>query len=228
MDPNRLGLNFGGSTTAGFNNGRNFAANDGRVFPTTPSSFPQPVFPTQGGQVPNDYVNAQVQATNPYGGQSAGGYFVNAPSYQSQYSQQQHSPYQTQYQSPNLQAPQSPYQQRPGYTSDPTSGLARQFSNQNLGSNQRQPSPFARQPSPSGQKPRNAGGLSGQNTYGNHLTPPATGADGKSEPEYSLRPPERNSDKYSQNVQKRGQALHASVEAFFKENITRARERNVR
>ncbi|KAL8831125.1 MAG: hypothetical protein Q9170_005427, partial [Blastenia crenularia] len=229
MDPNRLALNFGGVTAAGFNNGRNYAANDGRVFPTTPSTFPQPVFPTQGGQVPNEYVNSQMQNANAYGGQPQGGYFMNAQSYQSQYSQQQHTPYQNQYQSPNLQAPQSSFQQRPGYASDPTSGLARQFSNQNLGSNQRQPSPLVRQPSPSNQRPRNAGGPSGQNNfYGNHLTPPATGADGRPEPDFSQRPPERNPDKYSQNVQKRGQALHASVEAFFKENITRARERNVR
>lgn len=158
MDPNRLGLNFGGGAGGGFNNGRNYPANDGRVFPTTPSSFPQPVFPTQGGQIPTDYVNAQVQAPNGYGGQSPGGYFMNAPSYQSQYGQQPHAQYQNQYQPPNPQAPQSSYQQRPGYASDPTSGLARQFSNQNLGSNQRQPSPFARQPSPSNQRPRNAGG----------------------------------------------------------------------
>lgn len=226
MDPNRLGLNFGGGGRGGFNNPQNYLANDGRVFPTTPSSFPQPVFPTQGGQMPNEYVNSQVQTSNAYGGQSSGGYFVNAPSYQPQYSQNQQAQYQNQYQSPNLQA-QSSYQQRPAYANDPTSGLARQFSNQNLGSNQRQPNPFGPQPSPSNQRSRNAGGP-GQNNYSNHLTPPATGADGRPEPEPSQRPPERNPDKYSQNVQKRGQALHASVEAFFKENITRARERNLR
>lgn len=227
MDPNRLGLNFGGGVRGAFNNPQNYPASDGRVFPTTPSSFPQPVFPTQNGQVPNEYVNSQVQNPNAYGQQSPGGYFMNGPSYQSQYGQNQHAQYQNQYQSPNLQTPQSSFQPRPGYASDPTSGLARQFSNQNLGSNQRQASPFGRQPSPSNQRPRNGAG-SAQNNYGSHLTPPATGADGKSEPDPNQRPPERNPDKYSQNVQKRGQALHASVEAFFKENITRARERNLR
>lgn len=228
MDPNnRLGLNFGGAGGAGFNNGRNYPANDGRVFPTTPSTFPQPVFPTQGGQLPNEYVNAQVQSQSAYGGQPQGSYFMNAQAYQPQYGQQQHAQYQNQYQSPNLQSPQTSYQQRPGYGNDPTSGLARQFSNQNLGSNQRQGSPYGRQPSPSNQRPRNGGGP-GPSNFGSHLTAPATGADGRSEPEPNQRPPERNPEKYSQNVQKRGQALHASVEAFFKENITRARERNVR
>ncbi|KAL9027883.1 MAG: hypothetical protein Q9196_003665 [Gyalolechia fulgens] len=222
MNSNRVGLAAGA-----FNDGRTYSANDGRLFPTTPSTFPQPVFPTQGGQTSNDYLNAQ--PSNAYGAQSpAGGYFVNNPSYQSQYGQQQHAQYQNQYQSPNLQAPQSSYQQRPGYASDPTSGLARQFSNQNLGSNQRQSSPFARQSSPSGQRPRNAGGPSGQPNYRSHLTPPAIGADGRTETENNDRCPEKNPDKYSPNVQKRGQALHALVEAFFKENITRARERNIR
>ncbi|KAL8757481.1 MAG: hypothetical protein Q9184_004197 [Pyrenodesmia sp. 2 TL-2023] len=228
MDPNnRLGLNFGGAGGGGFGNGRNYPANDGRVFPTTPSTFPQPVFPTQGGQLPNEYVNAQVQTQSAYGGQPQGGYFMNAQAYQPQYGQQQHAQYQNQYQSPNLQTPQTSYQQRPGYGNDPTSGLARQFSNQNLGSNQRQGSPYGRQPSPSNQRSRNGGGP-GPSHFGSHLTAPATGADGRSEPEPNQRPPERNPEKYSQNVQKRGQALHASVEAFFKENITRARERNVR
>ena len=40
--------------------------------------------------------------------------------------------------------------------------------------------------------------------------------------------PEKNPDKYSSSVLKRGQALHVLVESFFKENITRARDRNVR
>ncbi|KAL8705868.1 MAG: hypothetical protein Q9201_001016 [Fulgogasparrea decipioides] len=227
MDPNRLRLNFGSTPGGGYNNDRNYAASDGRVFPTTPSTFPQPVFPAQNGQIPSEYVNAQVQSPNGYGGQSSAEYFMNSPSSQYQYGQQPHSQYQNAYQSPNLQAPQSSYQQRPGYGNDPTSGLARQFSNQNLGSNQRQPSPFGRQPSPSNQRPRNAAGP-GQNIYGSHLAAPATSTDGRSETEHTERPPERNPDKYSSNVQKRGQALHASVEAFFKENITRARERNVR
>ena len=226
MDPNRLRLNFGGAG-GGYNNDRNYAATDGRVFPTTPSTFPQPVFPVQNGQAPNDYSNAQMQTPSAYGGQPASGYFSNPPS-QYQYGQQQQYPqYQNGYQSPNFQAPQSSYQQRPGYGADPTLGLVRQFSNQNLGSNQRQASPFGRQPSPSNQRPRNQAGP-GQAMYGSHLAAPGTGKDGRSESEQNERPPERNPDKYSTNVQKRGQALHAAVEAFFRENISRARERNAR
>ncbi|KAL8787150.1 MAG: hypothetical protein Q9213_002366 [Squamulea squamosa] len=226
MDSNRLRLNFGGAG-GGYNNGRNYQPTDGRVFPTTPSTFPQPVFPTnQGAQVPNDYTNGQIQSPTGYGGPSSAGYFNSPLPYQSQYGQQQHNQYQnqTQYQSSSLQAPQSSYQQRPAYNNDPTSGLARQFSNQNLGSNQRQASPLVRQPSPNNQRPRNAAGP-GQNVYSNHLTIPINGTPG---PENDERPPERNADKYSPNLQKRGQALHASVEAFFKENIARARDRNVR
>ncbi|KAL9598221.1 MAG: hypothetical protein Q9219_004641 [cf. Caloplaca sp. 3 TL-2023] len=221
-------MNFGNGVGGTFNNGRNYPANDGRVFPTTPSTFPQPVFPTQPGQLPNDYLNSQLQSPNAYGGQSPGGYFMNASSYPQQYGQQPQPSYPNQYSSPHLQSPQSAFQQRPGFASDPTTGLVRQFSNQNLGTNQRQPGPFARQPSPSNQRPRNAGGPLGQNSHGSHLVPPTIGTDGVVDGSFSQRPPERNPDKYSQNVQKRGQALHASVEAFFKENITRARERNVR
>lgn len=42
------------------------------------------------------------------------------------------------------------------------------------------------------------------------------------------QPPEKNPEKYSSNIVKRGQGLHALVESFFKENISRARDRNVR
>ncbi|KAL9614255.1 MAG: hypothetical protein Q9204_008845, partial [Flavoplaca sp. TL-2023a] len=224
MDSNRLRLNFGGAG-GGYNNARNYQPSDGRVYPTTPSTFPQPVFPsTQPSQIQTDYANGQVQPPGVYGAPSPAGYFNSPMAYQSQYGQQQNNQYQSQYQAPNLQAPQSPYQQRPPYNNDPTSGLARQFSNQNLGSNQRQPSPLVRQPSPNNQRPRNAAGQS-HNTYGNHLTPSINGTSGTESDE---RPPERNPEKYSSNLQKRGQVLHASVESFFKENISRARERNIR
>ena len=214
MDPNsHLRLNFGGA--GGYNNDRNYAATDGRVFPTTPSTFPQPVFPSQGGQPSNDFLGA---------GPPSGGYFITSP-YQPQFSHQQPN----QYQQSNVAAPQGAYQQRPGgfNANDPTSGLARQFSNQNLGSSQRQGNPFGRQPSPSSQRPRTTGGGGGQ-PYGNHLSPPIGGAGGRSENEEDERPPEKNAEKYSTNITKRGQGLHVLVEAFFKENISRARDRNIR
>lgn len=218
MDPNnRPHLDFGGG---GYNNERNYPATNERVFPTTPSTFPQPIFPNQGGQVPQNYGAAQIQSPGGYG--PAGGYFGNSP-YQQQYQSQQ-AQYQ-QYQQPNLQSPQPSYQQRQGgyNTNDPTSGLAHQFSNQNLGISQRQGSPFGRQPSPS-QRPR-TGGAPPQQNYGSLLTPSMPVSNPQSQCD---DPPEKCPEKYSSNVAKRGQGLHALVEAFFKENITRARDRNVR
>lgn len=44
----------------------------------------------------------------------------------------------------------------------------------------------------------------------------------------SQEPPEKNPDKYSSNVSKRGAGLHVFVESFFRDNIDRARERNTR
>ena len=225
-------------------NDRNFTPTNERVFPTTPSTFPQSIFPSS--HPANDYVGAQVQQ-NAYAGQA--GYFPTG-AYQAQFSTPQ-SPYQqgqgqyqgqyqTQYQQSNLAAPQPSYQQRQaGYNAnDSTSGLARQFSNQNLGAPQRQPSPFKRQASPNartypngqqvpGQPSRNQQSyVSNQQNQSSLLTPPA--ADGSSQSAPLEVPPEKNPDKYSPNIAKRGHGLHALVEAFFKENITRARDRNLR
>ncbi|KAL8846906.1 MAG: hypothetical protein Q9221_008030 [Calogaya cf. arnoldii] len=66
-------------------------------------------------------------------------------------------------------------------------------------------SPLVRQPSPNNQRPRNPAGQ-GHNTYGNHLTLPINGTSGTESDE---RPPERNPEKYSSNLQKRGEVLHA-------------------
>ena len=251
MDPKKqLHLNFGGmGGGGGYNNDRNYTPTNDRVFPTTPSNFPHSVFP--GGQAANDYIGAQVQS--PYGGPN-GSYFPSG-GYQAQYSQpqtsyQQPNQYQysaqPQYQQPSVLAPQPSYQQRQtGYNAnDPTSGLARQFSNQNLGTPQRQGSPFARQQSPSsrlsptgqpnqGQLARNqhsfASNLSSNSTT---LTPSLSNGSLAGGPPYGgpseEQPPEKNPEKYSSNVAKRGQGLHALVESFFKENISRARDRNVR
>ena len=238
MDPNnRFHLNLPG--VGAYNNERQYSATNARVYPTTPSTFPQPVFPNQQGAQPsNDYLGAQIQSPNPqspaaFGGGQAGGYFGNTP-YQNQFNQQKQNQYQSQYQQQNVVNPQPSYQQRQAQynTNDPTSGLAHQLSTQNLGSVQRQGSPFGRQPSPI-QRPR-TGGASGQQSYGNHLNPSASSASmssllsGTSGGANVEEPPEKTPEKYSQNVAKRGQGLHVLVEAFFKENITRARDRNVR
>lgn len=253
IDPKKqLHLNFAGmGGGSGYNNDRNYTPTNERVFPTTPSTFPHSVFP--GGQAANDHIGAQIQS--PYGGPS-GGYFPSG-GYQAQYSQpqtqtsyQQPNQYQyqpqPQYQQPSVLAPQPSYQQRQtGYSAnDPTSGLARQFSNQNLGTPQRQASPFARQQSPSSRLYQNSQQNQGQLARNQHsfspnqsnpsttLTPSLSngslsgGSLYRAPPEE--QPPEKNPEKYSSNIVKRGQGLHALVESFFKENISRARDRNVR
>ncbi len=252
MDPKkRLHLNFGGlggggaAAGAGYNGDQNYTPGNERIFPTTPSTFPQSVF--QGSHPANEYVGAQVQR-NVYGGQQ-GGYFPTG-AYQAQYSSPQ-SPYQQnqgqfqgqyqnqQYQQQNLTTPQPSYQQRTGYNAnDPTSGLARQFSNQNLGTPQRQASPLNRQPSPNprvygagqpiqAQQNRNQQSyMSNQQNQSSLLTPTDSGVQSLSAT--TEEPPEKTAQKFSGNVIKRGHGLHALVEAFFKENITRARDRNIR
>ncbi|KAI7297575.1 hypothetical protein KC315_g18400, partial [Hortaea werneckii] len=68
-NPNRLHLNFG------FNNPPNFSAEQGRAFPTTPSTFPQP-FPDARG-------NQQVWGTGEgASGINQQGYFYNNPAMQ--------------------------------------------------------------------------------------------------------------------------------------------------
>ncbi|TKA70556.1 hypothetical protein B0A49_02993, partial [Cryomyces minteri] len=74
--PNRLHLNFGFQD-------RNFSAEQGRNFPTTPSTFPQPMYPNAAGQ---QEVWGTQQTNNGYSGAPAG-YFMNNP-YPPQYQQQ--------------------------------------------------------------------------------------------------------------------------------------------
>lgn len=138
--PNRLHLNFG------FNNDRsNLAAEQGRAYPTTPSTFPQPVYPNQNGQ-------QEVWGTQQ---SNAASYFMNAQ-----------GGYPPQYQQPGMQTPGA-YRQPAGYV-DGANGLVHQFSNQNLGT-PRAGSPYGRQPSPNPHRPRTAG--SQQPQHGNFLTP---------------------------------------------------------
>ena len=220
MDSNRLHLNF---ATGGYKNDRNYPASNENVYPTTPSTFPQPVYKSQPSKSPNEYQSPQIQS--PAGFNGVGGYFMNPP-YQASYGQSTQVQYQGQYQQQGVSSPGPSYQQRQGgYTpNDPTSGLAHQFSNQNLGAVPRQGSPFGRQPSPN-PRPR-TGGANGQQNYGRLPTPPVPAP--VQPPSSSDEPPEKNPEKYSANVGKRGQGLHVLVEAFFKENITRARDRNLR
>ena len=230
MDPKkRLQINF-----QGYNTDRNFQPSNDRVFPTTPSTFPQPVFGNAGGSTPNANAYANNHAQSPYGNQ-AGGYFSQYSQPQqpmSTYQTQGQGQYQNQFQGQNLAAPQPAYQQRQnGYNmNDPTSPLAHQFANQNLGAPQRQGSPFGRQASPNARLYSNnqQAGLQQSRSQQNVLTPPAQDTTGRSLSPTIEEPPEKNPDRYSSNIVSRGQNLHAFVETFFKENITRARERNKR
>lgn len=201
-DNNRLRLNFP------FENQQNYETSNNRVYPTTPSTFPQPIYPNQQQQ---DYLGGQYQAN-----QQGGGYFVNTP-YPPQQQQNQFQNQQYQYQNNHLQSPQSAYPGNRQYN-DATNGMIQQFSNQDLGSAR---GGFSRTPSPGNARPRTAGDTRGQ--YANHLPPPVPNRSPKPEDEEKPNP-----NKYSDNVLKRGTAAKQLVNSVFQENIERARDRNSR
>lgn len=209
-NPNRLYLNFG-------NNDNKFVS-DTRTYPTTPSTFPNPIFQSQGqGAQPAHPQSAQQQQYP--AGYGAQGYFMNNP-YPPTYTHQAPAGY--------PQAPQAAYQQRPAQASnDPTNGLVHQFSHQNLGGGRA--SPYgARQPSPATQRPRTAG-TPGQTGYGSYLNAPMPSQSSQQQgwPEFQAAP-ERNPDKFgpvAQNNQKKCERLASD---FFKDSVKRARDRNVR
>lgn len=203
------------------NNGDRPQFND-RAFPTTPSTFPNPIFPpsqAQGGQQGQGQ-NAQQQ---PYStGFAPAGYFMNNP-YPPQYPQQ---PPTSSYQAP--QAPQASYQQRPAayQANDATNGLVHQFSHQNLGG---RASPYgARQTPPPSQRPRTAGAPS-QQAYNSYLSAPMPNqaAPQPNMPEFE-RAPERNPDRYPASAQTNQTKCAQLAETFFKDSVKRARDRNVR
>lgn len=237
MDPNRLHLNLGagqgqgqGHQAGAFNSDRTYQAANSHVYPTTPSTFPQPIFQSQqrGQQANNEYL-AAAQLPGPAAGYGQGGYFAPNSQYQPpRGGQQPNAGYGRQYeQQTQMQSPQPSY--RGGFaTNDPNSGLARQFSNQNLGSNQRQASPFGRHPSPNQQaRPRTGGATSGQ-PQGGHLGVPMSGIMTGSQSSLTEEPPEPDPEKYSSNIGKTMSGLHVFVKQFFEDNVTRARDRNGR
>ena len=198
-DNNRLRLNFESQ--------QKHDASDHRVYPTTPSTFPQPIFPNQ----PQDYLGGQYQAN-----QQSSGYFMNNP-YPPQQQQNQFQNQQYQYQNNHLQPLQPAYPGNRQYN-DATNGMIRQFSNQDLGSAR---GGFNRTPPPSIPRPRTAGDARGQ--YSHHLAPPMPNRNLKADDEEKPNP-----NKFSDNVLKRGTAAKQLVNSFFQENIERARDRNSR
>lgn len=211
MDPNsnRLHLNFG-------LNDRNYNPANNRVYPTTPSAFPQPIYQSQ------DFVDPHAPQNQGYGQN----YFMNNP-YVSQQHQQAHYN-QQQYAQHSLQSPQPTYQTRMGYNlntynnaNDGTNGLIQQFSNQDLGS-----SPRGELPPVTGQRPRTAGSPQPSHQQASHLVPPMPNRSPK--PAIEEEELQRHSERYSENVHKRGKAAKELISVFFQENIERARERNMR
>lgn len=198
---NRLFLNFG-------NNNDRLAASD-RAYPTTPSTFPQPVFPANAGQQP--------QSQQAYGGGYASqGYFVQNQ-YAPQYPGQPINDYQN-----------AGYQQRsntPG-TNDPNTGLAHQFSHQNLGGAARAQA-YGRAPGAS-QRPRTAGATGQQPAYGGYVNVPPMPTQVSAPVDEFARAPERNPDRYGSNANSNQKKCSQLAADFFKDSVKRARERNQR
>ncbi|TVY60716.1 Serine/threonine-protein kinase cot-1 [Lachnellula suecica] len=198
-----------------------------RAFPTTPSTFPNPIFPpSQGAQGTQQQGQGQNYQQQPYStGNAPAGYFMQNP-YPPQYPQQ---PPASQYaQSPAPQAPQAAYQQRPGAypANDTTNGLVHQFSHTDISGRN---SPYGnRQAAPASQRPRTAGAPT-QQAYGSRLYAPMPGqaAPQPNMPEFE-RAPTRNPDKYPASAQTNQTKCAQLAETFFKDSVKRARDRNVR
>jgi len=200
-NPNHLQLNFG------FQNSPNFAADQGRAFPTTPSTFPQP-FPNASG-------HQEVWGTQQTSGINSQGYFYSNPNaYQQQPGYQANVTQGTGYRSP-------------GGFNDVNNGLAHQFQHQNLGGNTpRSASPYGRGPSPANARPRTAG-ATGQSHYNSFLNAPMPSVP-QTASLYDDEPPVKNSEKYSSSITERVKVQKMLTQEFFKENVERARARNER
>jgi protein-serine/threonine kinase len=204
---NRLFLNFN-------NNADRFSPTD-RSYPTTPSTFPQPVFQAQGQSHQGQSQPQQQQ--NGY--TPAQGYFMNNPYPTNNQQSNQYQPGQQGYAQPSYQS-----RGAVGTTDPATNGLVHQFSHQNLGGAARGNQYGARQPSPS-QRPRTAGATGLQQNYHGYAAPSAPAV--PQQPEFEPAP-ERNPDKYgtlTHNNQKRCAQLASD---FFKDSVKRARDRNLR
>ncbi|KAK4226718.1 kinase-like domain-containing protein [Podospora fimiseda] len=218
---NRLYLNFG-------NNNERLATSDRTQYPTTPSTFPQPVFPPSG-QAPNQNSGLQPQQAYQQGYQQQGAYYNNnnpnnqyAPQYSSHLSAQA-----AEYKSP-IQGYGQARSNTPGTSNDPNTGLAHQFSHQNLGGAGRA-SPYGAGRGPSqGQRPRTSGSQGQQQPgYGSYLNaPPIPGQPG-SQLEFA-QAPERNPEKYGPNANNNQKKCSQLASDFFKDSVKRARERNQR
>lgn len=223
---NRLYLNIGGSN----NNNRLGVASD-RAYPTTPSTFPQPVYPPQAGQQgqqpqAQQKQQQQQQKQQQYGYGQQPGYFLPTQH------QQQHQ-YPAAYPGQAMPSHHTDFAQgglrTPGASNDPNTGLAHKFSHQNLGGAAQSGGYGSRGPSPAGApRPRTAGGSGQAPSYG-YLNAPMPGQPG-SKPYYPdfEAAPERNPDKYGSNANNNQKKCSQLAADFFKDSVKRARERNQR
>ncbi|CAK7245001.1 MAG: Serine/threonine-protein kinase [Sporothrix thermara] len=259
MDNNRLHLNFNNT-----NNADRLSAAD-RAYPTTPSTFPQPVFPPPNSQQ-QQQGGANGQANNigmasssqqsqyaagyasPHQQQQQGGYFSQGQYGGQQYasSGQQQGHQGNDYGSGNgplsagglsasasgnsLYAPRS---NTPG-ASDPNTGLAHQFSHQNLGGGRAGGGGSInnysnRAPASAAQRPRTAGatGYQPAGGYNSYLNAPLPNQPVPSAFEFQIAP-ERNPDRFGPNANNNQKKCSQLAADFFKDSVKRARERNQR
>jgi protein-serine/threonine kinase len=236
---NHLYMNFENSNDR-------FTTSDRSAFPTTPSTFPQPVFaglPSQtkmqngpaggvnGGLPVSGQQQTQSQQYLGAGYGSSNGYF-NQGQYPSNYAAQP-AANAAEYaqgngtigQATSLYAP--PRSNTPGTASnDPNTGLAHQFSHQNLGGSARGNAYNGRGPSPS-RRPRTAGASGQQAGYGYlnaPLPPQPPVADFETAPERS----ELGDGRYGVVAESNKKKCFQLSADFFKDSVKRARERNQR
>ena len=195
-------------------NERGYAADSGRAYPTTPSTFPQPVYPAQTGQ-PEVWGNQQPPPSQYQGGPPS--YFVQHVNLQ------QPSFQQNQQAAPN---PASSGYKTAGGLNDGTNGLAHQFAHQNLGAaaSPRAASPYGRTATPNGTRPRTPANQNTQQHYSSSLQNSLAPGQGAQEEEL----PTRNPDKYGDNIYRRSKHSTEQVGNFFRDNVQRAKERNQR
>ncbi len=210
---NRLYLNFG-------NNNERLAPTD-RTYPTTPSTFPQPVFQSGSSNAPPSSAGGAQQGQQYSGaGYANNNYFAQNQYASSQYQGGAGGDY------PATQGYQQARSTTPGTSNDPNTGLAHQFSHQNLGGAARAGQQGPRGPSPS-QRPRTAGASGQQANYGSYLSAPMPAA--PAVPQFEFAPaPERNPDRYGPNANNNQKKCSQLASDFFKDSVKRARERNQR
>lgn len=210
----RLYLNIG----SGSNSNSRLGPGSDRAYPTTPSTFPQPVYPPTANQQAASSASGiqQQQQNQPYGYAPQGYFMPTQQQYPAAYPGQQPMPSHHQ---DFAQAYGQASSNSTGASNDPNTGLARQFSHQNLGG--------AGGYGSRGASPTAAG--SGQIPNYSYLNAPMPNQAGSkvSSADFEVAP-ERNPDKYGTNANNNQKKCSQLAADFFKDSVKRARERNQR